>query len=145
MIVNITTLLPKDVFTNYGYYDETVISEDYELWLRLCLLFDFRMHLLEQKLVKYRRHESNTSLQALKKFPDHVDHTRKMVLLKLDSSIRSKYENALREFKKQNKEPIFWKIKGKVKKILYRFLPNSTAKKIHEKYRKIKYHNRNKN
>jgi len=66
-IINITTLLPKDIFSKYGYYDETIIAEDYEFWLRLCLLFNFRIHLLEQKLVKYRRYETSTTVQALKK------------------------------------------------------------------------------
>ncbi len=136
-IINITTLLPKDIFSKYGYYDETTIAEDYELWLRLSLLFNFRRHLLERKLVKYRRHETSTTVKALKKTPDYGDHPRNLVLQKLDPLTRKKYESSLKLIKKQNKKSIPIRTKEKIDHLVLNKFSPSTAKKFRYFYRTI--------
>ena len=133
-IINITTLLPKDIFSKYGYYNETIIAaEDYELWLRLCLLFNFRIHLLERKLVKYRRHEASATMQALKKTPDYADHARNLVLQKLDPLTRKKLNSSLKLYQKQNKKSI--SIKEKIDHLVLNKFSPSTAKKFSKYYR----------
>jgi len=119
IIVNITSILHRDVFQMYGYYDETTIAEDYEMWLRLCILYDFSMHVIQKKLVMYRMHDSNTSLLASKKSPKYMDHARNLIFQKLDPLKRKKYEAALQILKKQ--KSLKARIKNKAKKIISRF------------------------
>ncbi len=136
-IINITTLLPKVIFSKYDYYDENIIAEDYELWLRLCLLFGFRAHLLEQKLVKYRIYEESTTRQALKNTPNYADQARNLVLQKLDHLTRKKYENSLELYKKENKKSLTKRTKEKIDQIVLNNFSPSSAKKISNFYRII--------
>ncbi len=136
-IINITTLLPKEVFSKCGYYNENLIAEDYELWLRLCLIFNFREHVLEQKLVKYRMYEGSTTGQALKKTPNYTEEARNLVLQKLDPLTQKKYENSLELYKKENKKSLPKRTKEKISKIVLNNFSPSSAKKISNFYRTI--------
>jgi len=136
-ITNITTLLPKEVFSKYGYYHEKTIAEDYEFWLRLCLLFNFRTHLLEQKLVKYRTHKESTTSRAFKNTPNYAEEARNLVLQKLDPLTRKKYENSLELYKKENKKSLTKRTKEKISKIVLNNFSPSSAKKISNFYRTI--------
>jgi len=132
-VINITTILHKEAFFKYGFYDEPGIkgAEDYELWLRLCLQHGFRLHLLEKKLVKFRRHEESQTIRSLKQTPNYADDVRKLALARLDEYERQKYEIALKRFKKKNRKSI----KDRMNNFLLpRMSPNS-AKKISRAYR----------
>ena len=53
-----TSLIHKSLFEKYGYFDDKIgFMEDFELWLRLCLQFNCRIHLVSKILAKYRVHE----------------------------------------------------------------------------------------
>ena len=101
------------------------------------MLFNFRIHLLEKKLVKYRRHIASTTFQALEKIPDYPDDAKKLVLQKLDHLTRKKYEKSLSLFKKQNKKSIQRRTKEKLDKFVLNNFSPSSAKKISNFYRTI--------
>ena len=140
----ITAICPKSIFDKYGYYNESVrFSEDVELLLRLFLLHGFRFHLIEKQLAMYRVHPDQDTRSLRDEGQDYGKTLRKSILAKLNPELRLKYENALKDYQKQNKKniPISWRVKRKMKKAMYRSLPNSTAKKILTKYRDAKYSN----
>jgi len=53
-----SSLIHKSVFDRVGLYDDTLkASEDYEFWLRACLVYGVRLYLIQKKTLYYRRHE----------------------------------------------------------------------------------------
>jgi len=126
-----TSLIHRDALKKYGSFDETVkIVGDYELWLRLCILHDFRLHLIPKKLVKYRMHEDSITSNYLNL--KHDEMARKIVLSKLDKKQRKLYKTAL---KKYQHIPLETRVRGKVNKYIFNKLPNSISKKFSNTYR----------
>lgn len=75
-----SSLMHRSIFDKVGYYDESLrSSEDYEFWLRACLIYDIRLYLIQRKTLLYRRHSEQL--------------TRKIV--SDDTAIRSKILNIL--------------------------------------------------
>jgi len=107
IVTNITSLFHVNAFSQCGYYDESLrAAVDYELWLRLCLQFNYKLHLLEKKLVKMRvPGEGGITFHASKETPNYADEVRKLILSRLDLPTRKKYNNALKEYKKKNQLP----------------------------------------
>ena len=67
-----TSLLHKSAFDQHGLFNETLDCQpDVELWLRLCLLHDFRVFFIPKFLLQYRVHggqiTQNTSLKQIRK------------------------------------------------------------------------------
>ncbi len=59
-------LIRKSILEDVGYYDEHMpIWEDYELWLRIGIKYQFRN--IPEQLIAYRVHESNISKSSKKK------------------------------------------------------------------------------
>ena len=53
-----SSLIHKSVFERVGLYDDSLrASEDYEFWLRACLVHNVRLYLIQKKTLYYRRHE----------------------------------------------------------------------------------------
>jgi glycosyltransferase involved in cell wall biosynthesis len=48
----------KSVFDDIGYFSNLKYIHDYEFFLRLC--YHYKVHIIEEPLLKYRFHESNT-------------------------------------------------------------------------------------
>jgi len=104
IVNNMTTILHKETFTNYGYYDDSIKAAiDYEMWLRLCLQYGFKLHLINKTLVKYRVHNENVTARAIKETPNYVDDLRKLVLNRLDPTERKRYEKGLKRYRKIKK------------------------------------------
>jgi len=62
------SLIHRSSFEEYGMYNESIeISEDYELWLRYCLLHGCRLHQIPKTIVKSRIHSAQYSLKNSKK------------------------------------------------------------------------------
>jgi hypothetical protein len=53
-----TVLIHKSTFEKYGYFDEAIVHEDYELRLRFCLLHHCRLHLVQKTVERYRIHKN---------------------------------------------------------------------------------------
>jgi len=133
-----TSLIHKSTFDKYGFFDEMIdYAEDYELWLRFCVLHNCRLHLISKILVNYRVHETQLSKDIHDESFKNAEKIRKKILEKLDSSKRKKYEIALKKL--QKKKPVSVKIKHILKSTLLRVLPETSAKKILIKYRELKY------
>jgi len=133
-----TSLIHKSTLDKYGFFDETIgYAEDYELWLRFCLLHHCRLHLISKILANYRVHKTQLSKDIHDERIKSAEKIRKKILDKLDSSQRNKYEIALKKL--QNKKSASVRIKHILKTTLLRALPDTSAKKILIKYRELKY------
>jgi len=133
-----TSLIHKKALDEYGLFDENIGGfEDYELWLRFCLLHNCRLHLIPKILAKYRVHETQLTKILHDDSIKNAEKIRKKILDSLDFSQKEKYEIALKQVKK--KMPLGVRIKLVLKNTMFKVLPNSTAKKILIKYRELKY------
>jgi len=131
----ITSLIHKSTIDSFGMFDENFsITPDYELWLRYCILYKVRIHLIPKFLAKYRVHEEMLSQTiADEKIKVQNGKVSRYVLNKLDFEERQKYEIALKQL--QRRSPLELS-KACIKYLLMKFLPKSTATKIIFGYRR---------
>lgn len=132
-----TSLIHKSIIDQYGMFDETIgYKEDYELWLRYCLLHDCSLHLVSKKLAKYRVHKKQLTKENLEKSLVQSDKIRKLTLDKLDPIKREKYEFALKQYRKN--KPISVRSRHTIRDIIFKVLPRSTSNRILKIYMNMK-------
>ncbi len=119
--ISSSTLIHKSTIAKYGMFDETVSFEDYELWLRYSFLCNCRFHLVQKTLVKLRIHQGQITKTKTRVSLVLRDKVKKSVLDKLSPADCTKYEIALRQYKKS--KPITEKCKYFVRYKLFRLLP----------------------
>lgn len=128
-----TSLIHKSAFEKYGMFDETIgYAEDYEFWLRLCLINEYNLHLVSKILAKYRIHEAQLTQSKIGKSLEKAEKIRNMVLEKLDPDQQKKYRKAVRELR--DSKPLQIKIRHKVRNVMFRVLPKSISERIVRKY-----------
>jgi len=124
-----TSLIHKSIFEKYGLFDEKIgFQEDYEFWLRCCLLHDCRLYLISQNLTQYRIHEGQLTHTKFDESLSHADYVRKYVLDALSENNKTKYKIALKKYHKQ--KPIKIKIRRRIRDVLLSILPKSVSDKI---------------
>jgi len=128
-----TSLIHKSIFEQYGHFDEKIgFQEDYEFWLKCCLLHNCKLHLIPKNLAQYRIHESQLTKKKIDESLSHAETVRKLVLSKLDSDLHENYLNASKKYKKQ--KPFQVKIRRKIRDVMFNVLPKSTSEKILQMY-----------
>lgn len=128
-----TSLIHKTALDDYGYFDENIgYKEDYELWLRFCLLYQCRLHLIPKTLVKYRIHEKQLSQVRLTKSFNQTNHIRKIVLNKLNFGQQEEYELALKQYQKN--KPISERSRHAGRDFIFKLLPKSFSNRILKYY-----------
>jgi len=136
-----TSLIHKSILDKYGIFDESIgFEEDYELWLRFCLIHGCRLHLVPKILAKYRVHETQLTKSKIGESLEKAKKIRQMILEKLDPNEQKKYKIALKEIK--NKKPLPVKIRHILRDSIFRVLPKSISYDILKIYfQKIKKDN----
>ena len=125
----ITSLIHKSAFEKYGGFDETIgYAEDYELWLRLCLIHKCRLHLIPKILAKYRIHEAQLTQSKIGESLDKANNIREMVLEKLDSKDKNQYKIALEKIKKN--KPLKMRLRRSMRDAMIKILPKLISEKI---------------
>jgi len=128
-----TSLIHKTALDDYGYFDKNVgYKEDYELWLRFCLLYQCRLHLIPKILVKYRIHRKQLSQVRITKSLNQTNHIRNIVLNKLNFEQREKYELALKQYQKH--KPISERSRHAGRDIIFKLFPKSFSNRILKYY-----------
>ena len=90
-----TSLLHRSAFERCGPFDEAVgFAEDYEFWLRCCLLHGYRLHLVPRNIARYRVHESQLSSTRAGESDANSERIRSMVLARLPEGERRRYAEA---------------------------------------------------
>jgi len=131
-----TVFFHKSSLQEYGMFDEDVdILEDYDMWLRYCLVYNVRVRYIRKSLTASRIHKGQTTQRTSKKeWQKALNNVRKYVFEKLDSHERQKYESALRKYKIKF---FFLKEKNFINSLILWAFPPTTAKKISNSYRRI--------
>ncbi len=125
----ITSLIHKSAFEQYGVFNETIgYAEDYELWLRFCLIHKCRLYLIPKILAKYRVHKTQLTQSKIGESLDKADKIRQMILEKLKPKEQEKYKIALKEI--ENKNPISVKIRHVIRDGMLKILPKSITNNI---------------
>jgi len=127
-----SSLIHSSTLKKYGMHNEKIHFEDYELWLRYCILYNCRLHFVPKKIVKYRIHQGNATKILAKKSLEHMNQIRKTILDKLDHKQQVKYKNALKIYKKN--KPLTEKGKYFVRYNLFKFLPTSISTRLIDAY-----------
>jgi glycosyltransferase involved in cell wall biosynthesis len=127
--IAITSLIHKSAFERCGNYDENFRGhEDYELWLRLCIQYNFRLYLVPKVLVKWRVHKEQLTIINLRIILKRMDETRNHILSKIDPQLKEKYNLALKTYKK--KISIRLRTRKVLGNIMFKLLPDSIATKL---------------
>ena len=132
-----TSLIHKSAFERFGMFDENVgFAEDYELWLRFCILHKCRLQLIPKILCKYRIHETQLTAKKMDKALENANEIRRHILNQLDKEELEKYSVALKKFK--NAKPLAVRARHGIRNIMFKILPKSTSNKILQEYLKRK-------
>ncbi len=119
-----TCFIHKSIFDRFGLFDEKIgFQEDYEFWLRCCMLNDCRLYLIPKKLAKYRLHEEQLTQKRFSKTSQHAQFVRDLILSRLPEGERNRYLNALRIYKSKKPKKV----------IIRRFMIDSMIKILPER------------
>lgn len=133
-----TSLIHKSILDKYGIFDEKIgFEEDYELWLRFCLIHGCRLYLVSKILAKYRIHETQLTQSKIGESLEKAEEIRQVILEKIDPNDQKKYKRALKEIK--NKKPLPVKIRHALRDTLYKVLPKLVSVTILQMYLKRKH------
>ena len=122
----LSSLIHVSAFKKYGAFNETVkFNEDYEMWLRLCIIHGFKLIQISKTVSKYRIHENQltqiTNIKAIK----HNKIMKKHILDQLDSKQRNQYEIEIK--KNYKSKPIRIRFRKYIRDILISILGETMA------------------
>jgi len=124
-----TSLIHRSTIDAYGMYDESTKTEDdYELWLRYCLLHSCRLYLVPKKMVKYRIHSNQVTSRSIKKMEEETHKIIKYTLEKLNPKDRLLYEKLLLRYKKNR--PLMRKLWFFIRNNIILILPSPICNRI---------------
>ena len=96
-----TALIPSILFQKPGVRNlDEAVAIDYDFFLNSAIFHDVKFHLIPQPLVKYRIHSAQLSHKNISKTLDFISDLKDELLMKLDDSLRRKYNHAIEEYKK---------------------------------------------
>jgi len=132
-----TSLIHRSAFDKHGLFDENVdFGEDYEMWLRLCILHKYRLHLVPKILAGYRVHGTQLSAKKMNKALENSEIIRNQILDKLDKEEKEKFLVALNKLKKT--KPFSVKVRRIIRDLMLKTLPKSSSDIIIQEYLKRK-------
>lgn len=133
-----TSLIHKSVFDRFGLFNEKVgHREDYEFWLRCCILYNCRLYLIPINTLQYRIHEDQITNKMLEKNLEYSNSVRENILRKIPLDQQEKYLTELKKYKKQKPWPI--RLRNRVRDIMFELLPEGMFGKILRFYMNHKY------
>lgn len=132
-----TSLIHRSAIQRYGIFDETIgYKEDYEFWLRYCVLHKCRLHLIPKTLAKYRVHQKQLTKEKVAVSLTQTNKIRKFILDKIPSEERTKYEIAIKEYQKT--KPLVSRSRHMLRDMMFRILPKSISGYILKSYMNVK-------
>lgn len=133
----ITSMFHKSIFERCGPFDESIgFAEDYEFWLRCCLLHGCRLHLVRENIAWSRVHPSQTTRTRSGEVAAMNDRIRSVVLAKLPDDLRGRYVAAAAKVKPAP-APLPARARAVAHRALFACMPNHTAKGMVRAYHRI--------
>jgi len=132
-----TSLIHRSAIQKYGMFNETIgYKEDYEFWLRYCLLHNCRLFLIPKTLAKYRLHQNQLTKEKVAVSLSQTNKIRKYILDKLPAEDKKKYEKALKDYQKT--KPLTTRSRHVVRDMMIKILPKSVFGSILKSYMNMK-------
>ena len=132
-----TSLIHRSAIQSYGAFNETIgYKEDYEFWLRYCVLHKCRLHLIPKTLAKYRVHQKQLTKEKVAISLAQTNKIRKLILDKLSPEELTKYEKARKEYQKS--KPLTSRGRHMLRDMIFRVLPKSVSGSILKSYMNMK-------
>lgn len=128
-----TSLIHKSLFDQFGLFDEHIgFQEDYEFWLRCCMLHGCKMHLVPEILANYRVHEGQLTKKKIDESLAHANLIRNMILDKLSVDEKLRYAEAWKKYKKQ--KPLKIRIRRKIRDTMFQIFPKNVSDMVLQTY-----------
>jgi hypothetical protein len=128
-----TTLIHKSVFEKCGKFNENIkFKDDYEFWLRCCLIFGYKLHLVPHSLASYRIHKNQLTKKKFTDALEQIKDIKDLVLSNLPDDLRKKYLLELHNY--QKKKPLNIKTRRMMRDFMFKTFPKKLSNKILEKY-----------
>ncbi|MDE1725455.1 MAG: glycosyltransferase, partial [Thaumarchaeota archaeon] len=141
----IAALLPRSALDRCGLLDEEIKTlEDYEYFLRCCLLCNYEIYFVPKLTSKYRIHGSQVTANR-ELLARTASEIRNKILAQLEPCMREQYLDALGKYKKKSQSSIYSpiiRLRRKIRDIILAILPIKIQKKLIQQYlhlRKIEY------
>ncbi|MDE1725370.1 MAG: glycosyltransferase [Thaumarchaeota archaeon] len=132
-----SSLIHRSIFDKCGRFSSEVkFREDYEFWLRCCLLYGYTIHLIPKFTLKYRIHQRQLTKLNMIDSLERTTNVRNLILGKLEPSIQEKYLEALNEYRK--KKPLITRGRRMIRDGMFRFLPKSISSRVLKTYLNLK-------
>ena len=132
-----TSLIHKSAIQKYGAFNEIIgYKEDYELWLRYCVLYNCRLHLIPKILAKYRVHQKQLTKEKVAVSLSQTNKIRRFILDKIDPKEREKYETAIKKYQKT--KPLASRSRHMLRDAMFKILPKSISGSILKSYMDMK-------
>lgn len=132
-----TSLIHRSIFDRFGVFNESIgFKEDYEFWLRCCLIHDCNLFLIPHKLAKYRIHPKQLTQKKIRANLEHVKMIQNLVLGKLPTDKRKEYLYELKNYQKN--KPLALKIRRKIRDVMLKILPRNMSTRLIETYMNYK-------
>lgn len=133
----ITSMFHRSVFERCGPFDESIgFNEDYEFWLRCCLLHGCRLHLVPCNIARYRVHEKQLTSTRLDETDAKNERIRDMVLSRLPAGERERYLEAASRVRLPSYLPD--RIRVAAHRALFACVPDSAAKGMVRTYHRVR-------
>ena len=124
-----TSIMHKSIFDKCGMFDETLgYKDDYEFWLRCCLLYSYDLYLVNENLAQYRVHESQLTKKRYDDALEQIEHIKSKIISQLFPDLQMKYVTAVKNYQKQI--PFKIKVRRNIRNIMFKILPKSISNKI---------------
>ncbi len=121
-----TSLIHRSIFDRFGTFNESIgFKDDYEFWLRCCVINTCELFLIPQKLAKYRVHSTQLTRTKVRENLKQVNVIKNLALDKLSEDKRKQYLRELRNY--QRTKPLKVKIRRKIRDMMLRMLPKGAS------------------
>lgn len=132
-----STLIHKSIFERVGLFDTTLkFGEDYDFWLRVCILYETMFYRCPQILLNYRVHSQQLSGKVTNEALKNNERIRRRIKEQYVSMYgKRKWNQLIDEFRKRGKVRPLWRQIGR-KFLIY--APPSIRQAILEEWSKRK-------
>lgn len=125
-------LIKKSIFDEIGRFNENIgYAEDYEFWLRACVLNYYNLYLIPQKTLQYRVHKKQLTANKQAEAFKHSRKLRSDILELLSYEYQEVYSDALKRY---NKQPLPIFLRRGLRDLMIKIAPKQFSSFMIKKY-----------
>ena len=129
----VAAMIPAEVFAAAGMFDERIgFDEDYEFWLRCCLLHGATLRGIDDTVAAWRKHDEQITARRRAELGAKDEEIRRMVLGRLPGGERARYMRALRMYRARSRASLI--LRRAVRQTVWPILPSAVRGRIHRTY-----------